>query len=63
VTPIIFTIGVIITGFTALMTLADDVAVMRSPKRSSNTKFLPMNLFSRPCALTCLAYSMIPPLS
>ena len=36
---------------------------IRSPKRSSKTKFLPVNLFCNPFSFACLAYSIIPPSS
>ena len=36
---------------------------IRSPNRSSKTKFLPMNLFSRPSSFIWRAYSIMPPLS
>ncbi len=40
------------TGDTSAMISAE----IRSPRRSSNTKFLPMNLLSRPCSFISCAY-------
>lgn len=52
---IIFTIGMRVAWFFALMAITDDLIPYPFPSLSSNTKFFPLNLLGRPSFFTVLA--------